>query len=50
MTLVSLCKKHFDGELEKHFDRVIKVGDEAHPNRILEAMRSGYEAARDLQL
>ena len=40
----------FGGELEKNFDKVIKVGDEAHPNRILEAMRSGYEAARDLQI
>lgn len=39
----------FNGELEKNFDKVIKVGDEAHPARILEAMRSGYEAALHLE-
>lgn len=40
----------FKGELEENFSKVIKVGDEKQPNRILEAMRSGYEAARDLEV
>ena len=39
----------FSGELEKHFERVIKVGDENKPARIHEATRSGYEAAINLE-
>lgn len=39
----------FSGELEKNFERVIKVGDENKPARIHEATRSGYEAAVSLE-
>ena len=38
----------FSGELEKHFERVVKVGDENKPARIHEATRSGWEAAINL--